>query len=485
MRPVTSCLVCGGSDFRVLVKFKKDAYFQLLLPSLRDQPLRYVVCEGCGFVFQNPTLDDDELGKMYAQDYRAETPPDTYMSDQRHNGEVLYQWIDKRIGRSLSQRRLLDIGCAAGAWVAVFQRRGWEASGIDANPKWVRWGRANLGADLHDGFYGSQAFPEQTFSLILWSHIIEHLPDPLTMLQAIRDHLDDDGYLFIGTPDVLRPPVPRTYPDLLAGPHVGLYSARTLTRLLSRAGFTVRYLDHWAPRGLRVLASKRKDHERAPEGAADDYRVVTKLYAGLFIPREGDVFAGNLKACARGHPDLLAEIAIKGLFDRHRLDWKDGRVVNVTSLSLHGITTLLAAGESSRGGRMMEEASDRSAKGALVVQVGVGLGRHALSVAQRLDEFDQRLILVEPDAAILGAACLARDLSGLLASDRVAILCGKTIRLPAQCREWTEQASDIVVSADPDLHPGWRARYAPLERYFRTTGWRSRNLWGWQLQGVS
>ena len=485
MRPVTSCLTCGGSNFRILVKFKKDAYFQLLLPALRDQALRYVVCEGCGFVFQNPTLDEDELERMYSQDYRAEFPPDTYLSDQQYYGELLYRWIDRRIGRGLNHRRALDIGCAAGAWVSVFQRRGWEACGIDANPKWVQWGRANLGVDLQEGFYGNQAFPGRTFSLILWSHIIEHLPDPLTMLKTIRDHLDEDGYLFIGTPDVLRPPVPRTYPDLMAGPHVCLYSARTLSRLLGRAGFTVRYLDHWAPRGLRVLAGKRKDQEGPLPETADDYRVVAKLYAGLFLPSKADVFASNLSACAHGRQDLLSKIAAKGLFDRHRLHWKDGRVVNVTTVSPNGVRTLLATQESSRGDRTSDGEPGRSAKGALLVQVGMGLGRHALSVAQRLDEYDQRLILVEPDAAILAAAFLARDVSILLANKRVAILCGETMRLSAECREWMAQAGDIVVSADPDLHPGWRARCAPLERYFQTTGWRDRKLWGWQLQGVS
>lgn len=485
MRPVTSCLVCGGGDFRILMKFKKDAYFQLLLPSLRDQALRYVVCEGCGFVFQNPTLDDDELERMYSQDYRDETPPSGYLSDQRHLGEMLSRWIDRRIGRDLTRRHLMDIGCAAGAWVSVFHQQGWQACGIDANPKWVKWGCANLEVDLHDGFYGSQAFPGRTFSLILWSHIIEHLPDPLAMLKTIRDHLDEDGYLFIGTPDVLRPPVPRTYPDLMAGPHVCLYSARTLTRLLHRAGFTVRYLDHWAPRGLRVLASKGKDQDGAAAVPADDYRVVAKLYAGLFIPSKDDVFAGNLKACAQNRQDLLSKIAEKDLLAGHRLHRQDGRVVNVTAGSLNGGRPLLATEESSQGDRTSDGGPDRPPKAALLVQVGIGLGRHALSVAERLDEQDQRLILVEPDDAILAAAFLARDLSVLLAHKRVAILCGETMKLPAQCREWLAQAGDIVVSADPDLHPGWRARYAPLERYFQTAGWRDRKLWGWQLQGVS
>ena len=181
MQHIEKCLVCEHSQFEHFLRYPTDPYFRKI-PELVDQGVQYWFCKNCGFVFQNPTLTNSEMVSLYATEYRRDDPPDDYQIEQRRLSQRLLKYVEHHVGRTLPYRRVLDIGCAAGFFLEGFKQHGWDTVGLDANSKWTEWGRKKLDLDLRDGFYDSEALPGERFSLIIFSHVIEHLPNQFVIL---------------------------------------------------------------------------------------------------------------------------------------------------------------------------------------------------------------------------------------------------------------------------------------------------------------
>ncbi|MDT8344353.1 MAG: class I SAM-dependent methyltransferase [Thermohalobaculum sp.] len=135
--------------------------------------------------------------------------------------------------------RLLDVGCGNGSYLDLACGCGWQAVGVDPDPKAVAAARAR-GFEVHHG--GIEVFDGQSdlFDAITMSHVIEHLHDPAEVLRACHRLLRPGGYLWLETPNIA------SIGHRLFGPnwrglepprHLVLFNHRALCRLLRHSGF--------------------------------------------------------------------------------------------------------------------------------------------------------------------------------------------------------------------------------------------------------
>jgi len=107
-------------------------------------------------------------------------------------------------------------------------------------------------------------FADQTFDLVLFTEVIEHLHNPLHALSEIRRVLKRGGWLILSTPNLLR--VSNRLRRLMRRPMtfhgVREYEVRELKELLSRAGLTVAKVifSDWSER--KYLKKLRYGHLR-------------------------------------------------------------------------------------------------------------------------------------------------------------------------------------------------------------------------------
>lgn len=467
MRHVTECVLCeqGGTELLMdLVRIEGSPYG---LASLQGQAAQFVVCRACGFVFQNPTLDEGELSTLYQGEYRTADPPDEYLEKQRQLAVLLCDWIESVIPGSWPYRRVLDIGCGAGCFLAEFARRGWEAVGIDGSARWTEWGRRRFGLDLRAALFGQQGLPGERFSLVLFSHVIEHLPTPLPTLQAIRRCLDPNGVLFVGAPNVLLPPTHGLERNFMAGPHVCAYSPRSIRRILAKAGFEVCAQDNWVPRGLRVVAKPTIEPYRPEAYAADDWKVIAHLYDGLTRGRDAGSFANNVAALIPQDFLVLEEISRKGPPGTHRIQRENGRIVNIEVGLPSGSIPLLNVSSPQSEDRRIGEHGPDIAEGGIIVLIGLGFGEYALSLLPHLERYNARLVIYEPDAYVMRTAFAVRDLTTLLRSKRVRLCVGPGIRMTGVTKRWLRTATRIAWRTDPMINRTvHRTLYEPVQRTF-------------------
>jgi SAM-dependent methyltransferase len=197
-RNIPECIVCGSctGEARFIKKGTDDAPFEL------------VACAYCGLEFLHPRPNEEEIAHYYAGNYfltRTDRGYDNYFSeDTRREIErvitlnlsaLSFNSFEKtRTGRP----RSLDIGCAAGYFVAHMRDRGWDAQGIDISEPCTSFAKRKLGLNVLNGNYLETVYLEKFDLITMWA-TIEHLHHPELVLDKARRDLRDDGMLVVST----------------------------------------------------------------------------------------------------------------------------------------------------------------------------------------------------------------------------------------------------------------------------------------------
>jgi methionine biosynthesis protein MetW len=102
-------------------------------------------------------------------------------------------------------RRVLDVGCGAGALgAALREERGIEVMGLELSADAAARARERLDAVVEadlDALY-ELPFERGSFDAMVFGDVLEHLHDPHRLLRVLRPWLSDDGALVLSVPNV-------------------------------------------------------------------------------------------------------------------------------------------------------------------------------------------------------------------------------------------------------------------------------------------
>ena len=96
---------------------------------------------------------------------------------------------------------LVDIGCGNGQFLRIAMQLGWQAWGVDIDPKAVATAR-RTGAKVIQGGFPGTGLPSQHFDIVTLSHVIEHVHDPIAAFREIFRILKPDGQIWLATPNI-------------------------------------------------------------------------------------------------------------------------------------------------------------------------------------------------------------------------------------------------------------------------------------------
>jgi 2-polyprenyl-6-hydroxyphenyl methylase/3-demethylubiquinone-9 3-methyltransferase len=106
----------------------------------------------------------------------------------------------------LKQKKVLDIGCGGGILCESMAKRGAYVTGIDAAPSVLTVAKLHaIESKLDTLNYintTAEAFAEinpDTFDIITCMELLEHVPDPGSVIKAAKTLLKPNGYLFFST----------------------------------------------------------------------------------------------------------------------------------------------------------------------------------------------------------------------------------------------------------------------------------------------
>lgn len=153
---------------------------------------------------------EKELQEYYAQkyyqeskgSYEAEYSKEELMYfnvklDQRY--AVLQKFLQKQNGT------MLDVGCGEGYALAFFRKRGWNVKGLDFSAA----GLESKNPDCRDILQTGNVFElldaeisrGASYDVIWLQNVLEHVIDPISLLQSLRKLVSDVGIVVITVPN--------------------------------------------------------------------------------------------------------------------------------------------------------------------------------------------------------------------------------------------------------------------------------------------
>lgn len=139
-----------------------------------------------------------------------------------------------------TDRRILDVGCGSGQFLAFAKQMGWQPYGVEPDPVAADVAR-RLGIDVLANHVPdlNQAYANW-FDAVTLSHVIEHAHNPIEMLVHCRRVLKPGGYLWLETPNIDSAGYEffgRHWRGLETPRHLVLFSSQSLRVALQKSGF--------------------------------------------------------------------------------------------------------------------------------------------------------------------------------------------------------------------------------------------------------
>ncbi|MBN2856072.1 MAG: class I SAM-dependent methyltransferase [Halothiobacillaceae bacterium] len=271
LESVPNCPVCGSDQRELLYSDLTDRVFNVA-------PGKWTLhqCAQCRSAYLDPRPNEATIGLAYADYYThtAEDAPEALPKNPLVR--QLHAWINDYMNAhyGLSRKpaglggrwlvplvpsfkakadtkmrhlpkppaeggRLLDVGFGNGGFLKLATEMGWQAEGIDFDPKAVALAKAR-GLNVRCASAADLSAQNEQFDIITLSHVIEHVHDPIALLNNLYRLLKPGGTLWLETPNLNSIGAKRFGRNWMAldpPRHLVLLNTASLKNCLIQAGF--------------------------------------------------------------------------------------------------------------------------------------------------------------------------------------------------------------------------------------------------------
>lgn len=211
--------------------------------------IRIIECRECGFKHQDPIPSLSWAEEFYSTSYFQKVVvgwTEKQLADRvfletvfRDKVDALQEILPDRA------RRILDVGCGNGLFLAYCRDRGWMTLGIEPSPA-GDYARDVLGLEIIREMYERVTLdPHKKADAVHFAGFLEHVRDPRALLKKCRDFLAPGGVLCIdhgldfnpfqlAAVEHLHIPLWWIQPE-----HINYFNMEELHGFLTREGFEV------------------------------------------------------------------------------------------------------------------------------------------------------------------------------------------------------------------------------------------------------
>jgi len=179
LETLSTCLVCDTTELEVL-----------------DAECNISRCMRCGYVFHNPRPSFDELVNFYSRPSQYD-----HWLEQLEPRDRMWKRRLKIILPFRKPGSLLDVGTGIGQFLSVARPYYNQVCGTEVSSTAVEIAKRKYDIDLLRGTLEDLANAGKVFDNISLFHVLEHVPNPMTLLQICHSLLSRDGVLVIAVPN--------------------------------------------------------------------------------------------------------------------------------------------------------------------------------------------------------------------------------------------------------------------------------------------
>ncbi len=196
-KEIINCLLCS-SDKSTIV-----------------HPPDIVKCDDCGFIYLKIRPTQKWMENYYKEVYAVNDPSaavtvavpsdvslldinNEFIAAQRRS---LFEEAIEHYGKTIQGGTLIDIGCGWGALLYNARKYGMNVIGFEFTNHNVQFARQVLNLDVRQQQFADSDIPENSVDIVTMSHVLEHVPDPLKVVEKINRVLKPGGIFYCVVPN--------------------------------------------------------------------------------------------------------------------------------------------------------------------------------------------------------------------------------------------------------------------------------------------
>jgi 2-polyprenyl-3-methyl-5-hydroxy-6-metoxy-1,4-benzoquinol methylase len=232
-RPQEECPLCGNGE-------------SLRFATINEW-LTIEYCESCDFGYSShfPHFVEDVYDSEQYLDASIKAYDATReYRKQRFGGERV-----KIIQRFHQEGRLLDVGCGTGWCLEAAREAGFEVVGQELSPQLATFTSDSFGIPVHSCPLSEIS---ETFDVITMFDLIEHVPDPIELLEDCKKILNPGGIVLAFTPNLDSQGISemKEFSSLVIPPsHLHYFTPKSTLKLASKIGMELVFCE---TRGMDV-----------------------------------------------------------------------------------------------------------------------------------------------------------------------------------------------------------------------------------------
>ena len=196
------CPGCGNEDIPPPLVYETSVYSEGFTVGLSR-------CPRCDVYFTRPRLARHNVRTREAEYEQIKRKYESEARSGRFHKNQNYRYYLGLAESHLRQRgaatpyRVLDIGSHCGFFVRFARELGWDARGIEPAGPMVRFAREINGLEtIEQGLFDERSCEGESFHLITMFDVLEHIPDPVKLLRAVRNRLVPGGLVLCKVPHI-------------------------------------------------------------------------------------------------------------------------------------------------------------------------------------------------------------------------------------------------------------------------------------------
>lgn len=224
------CPICEREDFDLLSEMDRYGLY-----------LSVKICKICGLIQTNPRMTPSSYSDFYKYEQKKlyvgkEKPDSKYFLKQYNRGKEIYDYMIGFFNKK--EFNVLEVGCASGGILQFFREKGCCILGCDLNEEYINYGKNNYGLELYNSEFQQIELPWRP-DLIILSHTLEHILEPIKELRNLRNVSNKDTLLYIEVPGIknLQHSYNQDLLQYLQNAHVYHFTLGSLVNLLNKAGW--------------------------------------------------------------------------------------------------------------------------------------------------------------------------------------------------------------------------------------------------------
>ncbi|MFO1248314.1 MAG: class I SAM-dependent methyltransferase [Alphaproteobacteria bacterium] len=168
-------------------------------------------CRACGFRHIDPLFSDEELKKFYDGEFYEKERPDYFARAEADKAWWMlryhhyFELLEAHAPKPGQARRLLDIGSGPGYFLEAGRDRGWDVLGFEPSRIAAEYTAGRGIAVVNDFFSAGKAKGRGLFDAVSMNLVLEHLRDPIALVEEAKAMLAPGGLLFVSSPNDFNP----------------------------------------------------------------------------------------------------------------------------------------------------------------------------------------------------------------------------------------------------------------------------------------